>query len=121
VGFEIEYNTKVEKPADLLKEGYDAVLVAIGAHGGVRIPVEGNQLEGVLLNIDFLRNASMGKETGMGKKVYVYGGGNVAFDCAELQKNWEQRSTSILFGSGRRNALRQNRNHGSQRRRCDSA
>ncbi len=69
-----------------MKEGYYAVLVTIGAHGGARIPVEGNQLEGVLLNIDFLRNASMGKETGMGKKVYVYGGGNVAFDCARTAK-----------------------------------
>src|SRR5699024_9584182 len=51
-------------------------------HAGVRLPMEGNQLPGVLLNADFLRNASMGKETGMGKRVIVLGGGNVAFDCA---------------------------------------
>ena len=70
-----------EAPKDLL-EAYDAVLMAIGTHAGVRLPMEGNQLPGVLLNADFLRNASMGKETGMGKRVIVLGGGNVAFDCA---------------------------------------
>ena len=80
-GVVIETNTKVEKPVELLKE-YDAVLMSIGAHKGVRLPMEGSELPGVLLNIDFLRNASLGQETGMGKRIIVLGGGNVAFDCA---------------------------------------
>ena len=84
-GVVIECDTKVEKPAELLKE-YDAVLMAIGSHAGVRLPMEGNDLDGVLLNIEFLQNASMGKETGLGKKVVVLGGGNVAFDCARTAK-----------------------------------
>ncbi len=84
-GVTIEVNTKVEKPVELLQE-YDAVLMAIGGHKGVRLPMEGNDLEGVLLNADFLRNASMGKETGLGKKIIVLGGGNVAFDCARTAK-----------------------------------
>ena len=85
VGVVVQTNTKVEKPSELLKE-YDAVLMAIGTHSGVRLPIEGNDFEGVLLNVDFLRNASMGKETGIGKKVIVLGGGNVAFDCARTAK-----------------------------------
>lgn len=84
-GVVIETNTKVEKPVELLKE-YDAVLMTIGAHKGVRIPMEGSELPGVLLNIDFLRNASLGQETGMGKRIIVLGGGNVAFDCARTAK-----------------------------------
>lgn len=84
-GVKIEVNTKVEKPAELLNE-YDAVLMTIGGHKGVRLPMEGNDLEGVILNADFLRNASMVKETGMGKRVIVLGGGNVAFDCARTAK-----------------------------------
>ena len=84
-GVVIECNTKVENPTELLKE-YDAVLMAIGAHTGVRLPMQGNDLEGVLLNIDFLRKASLGEETGMGRKVIVLGGGNVAFDCARTAK-----------------------------------
>lgn len=84
-GVLVETNTRVEQPAELLKE-YDAVLMTIGTHMGVRLPVEGNQLPGVLLNVDFLRNASMGKPTGMGESVIVLGGGNVAFDCARTAK-----------------------------------
>ena len=84
-GVVIETNTKVEKPVELLSE-YDAVLMSIGAHKGVRLPMEGSELPGVLLNIDFLRNASLGQETGMGKRIIVLGGGNVAFDCARTAK-----------------------------------
>lgn len=84
-GVVIETNTKVEKPVELLNE-YDAVLMTIGAHKGVRLPMEGSELPGVLLNIDFLRNASLGQETGMGKRIIVLGGGNVAFDCARTAK-----------------------------------
>ena len=74
-----------KKPVELRKE-YDAVLMTIGAHKGVRLPMEGSELPGVLLNIDFLRNASLGQETGMGKRIIVLGGGNVAFDCARTAK-----------------------------------
>lgn len=84
-GVKIEVNTKVEAPVELLKE-YDAVLMTIGGHKGVRLPMEGSNLPGVILNADFLRNASMGNETGMGKRIIVLGGGNVAFDCARTAK-----------------------------------
>ncbi len=84
-GVKIEVNTKVNKPLELLDD-YDAVLMAIGGHAGTRLTMEGNNLAGVILNVDFLRNASMGNETGIGKKVIVLGGGNVAFDCARTAK-----------------------------------
>lgn len=87
-GVKVEVNTKVENPTELLKE-YDAVLMTIGAHIGTRLPMEGSNLNGTLLNIDFLRQASLGKtaeEIGMGKKIVVLGGGNVAFDCARTAK-----------------------------------
>ncbi len=84
-GVKLETNTKVEIMSELKKE-YDAVLITIGSHAGVRLPIEGNNLTGVLLNVDFLRNASLGAETGMGKSVIVLGGGNVAFDCARTAK-----------------------------------
>lgn len=80
-GVKIETNCRVNYPVELLKE-YDAVLMAVGTHAGVRLPMPGNDLKGVLLNADFLRNAAMGLETGMGERVIVLGGGNVAFDCA---------------------------------------
>lgn len=84
-GVKIEVGEKVENPVALLKE-YDAVLMAIGGHKGVRLPMEGSELDGVILNADFLRNTRMNKETGMGRRVIVLGGGNVAFDCARTAR-----------------------------------
>ena len=66
-GVVIECDTKLK--TGRAAEEYDAVLMAIGSHAGVRLPMEGNDLDGVLLNIEFLQNASMGKETGLGKKL----------------------------------------------------
>ncbi len=93
-GITLETNCFVSKPAELLKE-YDAVLMAIGAHRGVRLPIEGNDLPGVLLNIDFLRNCSLGNDTGIGNKVIVLGGGNVAFDCARSAKRLGAREVHL--------------------------
>ena len=81
-GVKLETNCKVAKPAGLLTEGYDAVLVAVGTHQGIKLPIDGNDLPGVLLNTEFLIAAAQGREVALGKKVIVLGGGNVAFDCA---------------------------------------
>ena len=84
-GIKLETGVRVQNVTEL-KVQYDAVLVAIGNHEGTLLPMEGNDAEGILLNIDFLRNASMENETGIGKRVIVLGGGNVAFDCARTAK-----------------------------------
>ena len=85
VGVSVETGCRVSDFKALSAE-YDAVLLALGTHQGVRLPMEGSELPGVLLNSDFLRDASMGVETGMGKRVIVLGGGNVAFDCARTAR-----------------------------------
>ncbi len=84
-GVVMETGVRIDQPTSLLGE-YDAVLMATGNHMGVRLPMEGKDLEGVLVNIRFLRQASLGQETGMGKRIIVLGGGNVAFDCARTAK-----------------------------------
>ena len=81
-GVEIKTNSKVESLDKLLEQGYDAVFVAVGAHRGIRLPLPGADLEGVLLNTSLLKDVSLGKKVEVGKRVAVLGGGNVAFDCA---------------------------------------
>ena len=84
-GVKIEYNQRITEPKALLAD-YDAVLLAIGTHVGTKLPITGSDLPGVILNIDFLRNCAMGLPTGIGEKIIVLGGGNVAFDCARSAK-----------------------------------
>lgn len=92
VGVKLVVDAEVCKPADLLDEGYDAVLVAVGTHKGVMPPLEGNALEGVVTCTDFLKQARTNSLPQIGESIVVLGGGNVAFDCAR---------TAIRLGAGR--------------------
>lgn len=81
IGIHVKTNTRIFDYKDLAAE-FDAVISAVGTHNGNRLPLKGNDLEGVLICSSFLKAASMKENTGMGEKVFVLGGGNVAFDCA---------------------------------------
>ena len=68
--------------SDLRKQGFDAVLVAVGAHRSRDLSIPGVDLDGVHKGIDFLLNVNLGYKFTIGKKVVVIGGGNVAMDVA---------------------------------------
>ncbi len=85
-GFTIETNSPGKIPNCLLNEGFDSVLVATGTDAGIRLPLEGNTLDGVLLNSDFLKEVREGNAQKLGDSVMVLGGGNVAYDCARTAR-----------------------------------
>ena len=65
-----------------LKAENDAVFVAVGAWKAVPVGCAGDDADGVIGGINFLKDASEGKDTGIkGKTVAVVGGGNTAMDC----------------------------------------
>ena len=67
---------------DLRRQGFDAVLIAVGAHRSRDLSIPGVDLDGVYKGIDFLLNVNLGYKFTIGKKVAVIGGGNVAMDVA---------------------------------------
>ncbi|EOS21922.1 hypothetical protein C806_04063 [Lachnospiraceae bacterium 3-1] len=81
-GFTLKTGITLGSPKELLGQGYDTVLVSVGTHRGTKLPMEGNDLPGVYVNADFLKNARKGTPLPVGEKVMVLGGGNVAYDCA---------------------------------------
>jgi formate dehydrogenase beta subunit len=68
--------------ADLRAQGFDAVVLAVGAHRSRDLSIPGVDLDGVHKGIDFLLNANLGYRFTIGKRVVVIGGGNVAMDVA---------------------------------------
>src|SRR3974390_607484 len=68
--------------SDLKHQGFDAVLIAVGAHRSRDLSIPGVDLDGVHKGIDFLLNVNLGYKFTIGKKVIVIGGGNVAMDVA---------------------------------------
>ena len=109
MGVEIIYDTRVGTDISLmeLKDKFDAVLLAPGAHKSKPMGVEGEDegysgfLEG---GIEFLREAYLGKPTGMGKRVCVVGGGNTAIDCVRVALR-EGAEESILLYRRTRNEM----------------
>lgn len=67
---------------DLRKEGFEAFYLAIGAQSGRKIGIEGEEAEGVMTGVDFLRKVNLGEEIKLDGKTIVIGGGNVAIDVA---------------------------------------
>jgi len=66
----------------LSKLGFDAVFIATGAHLSMKLNLPGEERNGILYGVEFLREVNLGKRVELGKRVSVIGGGNVALDAA---------------------------------------
>jgi NADPH-dependent glutamate synthase beta chain and related oxidoreductases len=67
---------------DLRKQGYKAFYLAIGCQGGRKANVAGEEAEGVMTAVDFLRAALADESYKVSGRTVVVGGGNVAIDVA---------------------------------------
>ncbi len=67
---------------DLLNDGYKAVYLAPGLQTSAPAPVKGDDLDGCLKAVEFLRQANLDDPLPVGDRVVVIGGGDVAFDTA---------------------------------------
>jgi len=82
LGVDLKLNHRVDNIDDIFDSGYNAVLIAVGAHEGVRPPIPGANLESVLVSTGFLRDVRIGQSPEIGKRVAVIGAGDVAMDVA---------------------------------------
>ena len=87
IGLGIQVKTGVTVGEDpsiaKLRQEYDAVYIAIGAHIDRKIGIEGEDAEGVISAVELLRGIGDGEMPDFtGKDIVVIGGGNVAMDVA---------------------------------------
>jgi len=76
-----------------LKTKYDACVLAVGLIDHRSVGAEGEDKDGVIYGLPFLRDIGMGTSTvKLGRRVAVIGGGNTAIDCAReaLRQGAEQ-------------------------------
>lgn len=83
----VEFKTGIEVGKDvtikaLRGEGFEAFYLAIGAQAGRKLGIEGEDAEGVITGVDFLREVNLGNDMKVAGNVVVIGGGNVAIDVA---------------------------------------
>ena len=100
LGVEIKVNTALGKDFtvdSLLEDGHDAVFLAMGAHKGIELGIEGEDLDGVRQGVDYLRELNLAGKTKTGQNIAIIGGGNVAIDVARAAVRLGAKNVTILY------------------------
>lgn len=99
-GVEVKYNVRIGKDisVDGLRKDYDAVLITIGAGTDKKLGIEGEDAQGVISAVSFLRKSSCGGGIDLaGKTVCVVGGGNVSMDAVRTAVRKGASKVSIAY------------------------
>ena len=103
LGVKFRVNTRVGSNVTLtrLRERYQAVFLAVGAHISHRLAIDGENLEGVIHATDYLRRVNLGDTLPVGQRVVVVGGGNAAIDAARVARRHGASRVIILYRRSR--------------------
>ncbi len=107
LGIEHKPNVMLGRDFDvesLMKDGYDAVFLGIGAWKDYNLGVEGENLKGCYTGIDFLTKFALWQQGDgaeeqplFGQKCVVIGGGNTAIDCVRTLVRLGSKEVSIVY------------------------
>ena len=99
LGVKIQCNTRVGKDITLdeLKKNNDAVFIGCGTHISSKLDIPGEDLEGVVHGIDYLKRLNLGEKVYLGDRVAVIGGGNVAMDAVRMAVRHGSKDVFILY------------------------
>ena len=104
MGVEIKCRIEVGKDItleELRKQGYKAFYLAIGCQGGRKANIQGEDAEGVMTAVDFLRTVGDNQNYPVEGRAVVVGGGNVAIDVARTASRCGASEVSMFCLEGR--------------------
>jgi NADPH-dependent glutamate synthase beta subunit-like oxidoreductase len=104
MGVKFELNTRVDDVQVALKEGFNAIFLAVGAHIGKRAYIPAGEAARILDAINVLHDVEDGQAPMLGRKVVVYGGGNTAIDVARTAKRLGAEESIIVYRRTREKA-----------------
>lgn len=99
LGVEMKNNVKIGKDITFsdIRKDFDATLVAIGAWSSMSTRTKGEELQGVVGGIDFLRTVAEGNPMDIGEKVAVVGGGNTAMDACRSAVRLGAKEVYVIY------------------------
>ncbi|MDH5541731.1 MAG: NAD(P)-binding protein [Nitrospinota bacterium] len=107
LGIELKCNTRIGVDIDFnkIKKDYDAVYLAIGAHKGVTIGIDGEDSANVFTGASYLNRVKSGAKVEIGKNVVVIGGGDSAVDAARTSLRLLSSSDDEMSATDGKTAL----------------
>jgi NADPH-dependent glutamate synthase beta subunit-like oxidoreductase/Na+-translocating ferredoxin:NAD+ oxidoreductase RNF subunit RnfB len=87
--------------ADLQEQGFEAFFLGVGCWASRDMRVEGEDLTGVLPGSNMLIDRGNLKETPVGDRVVIIGGGNTAMDCARTCWRLGAKEVTVLYRRSR--------------------
>ena len=99
LGVEMKNNFRIGRDVTFeeFKNSYDAGGLAIGAWESMPIGCPGEELDGVMGGIDFLRQVAMGEKPAIGDQVAVVGGGNTAMDACRTAVRLGAKEVYVVY------------------------
>jgi len=101
LGVEVKCNTPVTSLDELFNQDYKAIFIAAGAWKSQQMDIPGEDANGVLPALEFLRQVLSGEEVKLGNKIAVIGGGNAAIDAARVSKRLGAEEVTIVYRRSR--------------------
>ncbi|HYA91063.1 MAG TPA: FAD-dependent oxidoreductase [Thermodesulfobacteriota bacterium] len=103
LGVEIATGTPIGKELNLesLRKKHDAVYIAAGAHKAEKLGIAGEDLQGVIHGVTFMRMVNLEENPKIGLRVAVVGGGNTAMDSARSSLRLGAKEVSIIYRRSR--------------------
>jgi NADH-quinone oxidoreductase subunit F len=81
----------------LREAGYESVFLGIGAPHGTRLALPGEEAQGVVDAMQFLRDYNLGHDCHLGKDVVIVGGGNSAIDAARTAIRLGASTVTVVY------------------------
>jgi len=82
---------------ELRSQGYEAAFLGIGAPVNMPMGIPGEEAEGVVQGIDFLKQYNIRGSVPVGKQLVIIGGGNAAVDAARTAIRLGTEEVTILY------------------------
>ncbi|MCX7934997.1 MAG: FAD-dependent oxidoreductase, partial [Planctomycetota bacterium] len=105
LNIEMHYNTALGRDFtldDLFQKGYRAIYIAIGAHKSKRLGMPGEEAQGIIPSMEFLKAHNLHKREMAKGRVGVVGGGNSAMDAARVALRQQGvSSVTVLYRRAR--------------------
>ena len=100
LGVKIHYNMMAGRDVyltQLRRSGFHHIIITVGAQLGKKLGLEGEDCEGVIDALHFLRQSREGNPVDTGKRIGIIGAGDTAMDCARTASRLSEEPVSVIY------------------------